>query len=314
MPEPIKRKIPVTIGCDPEFFLRDKVTGQPISAHDKLPGTKEKPFKCDSGAIQVDGVAAEFNILPAKTADKFADSCTIVMDQIRQTVGDKIEFILEPTVTFGTDYWGTIPGSAKELGCNPDFNAWTGKRNPSPDASLGTMRTASGHIHIGWVTGRDPNDYDHFEDCRILVKQLDHWIGAVANIWDADQKRRTLYGKAGAFRPKEYGVEYRVLSNRWLYNRNLTKYVFTTVQQCVTNLLNGGTVFEDKYGNIVEAVINDGRRWWDNPKDEFYKLWHNELGMTLPLDHLDPAWKTDKPEASIDTVTKKKVANFKYDF
>jgi hypothetical protein len=42
--------------------------------------------------------------------------------------------------------------------------------------------------------------------------------------------RRELYGKAGAFRPKPYGVEYRVLSNRWLNSEALIRWVYNQSQ------------------------------------------------------------------------------------
>jgi hypothetical protein len=45
------------------------------------------------------------------------------------------------------------PEEAKELGCEPDLDAYTMKENPKPNANT-NMRTASGHIHIGLEEGR----------------------------------------------------------------------------------------------------------------------------------------------------------------
>jgi hypothetical protein len=57
------------IGADPEFFLRDKATGKFVSAHGLIPGTKRQPMKVDKGAVQVDGMALEFNIDPVTNLD-----------------------------------------------------------------------------------------------------------------------------------------------------------------------------------------------------------------------------------------------------
>ena len=55
---------------------------------------------------------------------------------------------------------------------------------------------------------------------------LDVYLGLDSLTYDKDVERRELYGKAGAFRPKEYGVEYRVLSNAWLISPLLMGRVY----------------------------------------------------------------------------------------
>jgi hypothetical protein len=75
--------------------------------------------------------------------------------------------------------------------------------------------------------------------------------------YDNDVERRELYGKAGAYRPKPYGCEYRVLSNRWLTSSTLIGWVFRNtalaLQKCATDFL------PDRFGNI-EEVINTSNR------------------------------------------------------
>ena len=56
------QKLNLLFGADPELFVRHKVTRQLTSAHTLIPGTKASPFSVPKGGIQVDGVAAKFNI------------------------------------------------------------------------------------------------------------------------------------------------------------------------------------------------------------------------------------------------------------
>src|SRR3546814_4146318 len=109
---------------------------------------------------------------------------------------------------------------ALELGCSPDYNAWTGGVNPPPDASQNPlMRCAGGHLHVGWTEGESLGSIQHVMNCSDLVKQLDWYLGLWSLGKDKDKVRRSLYGKAGACRIKPYGVEYRVLSNFWIKNK-----------------------------------------------------------------------------------------------
>ena len=55
----------ILIGCDPEVFV--KQNGVFRSAHGLIRGDKKNPQKIRSGAVQVDGMALEFNIDPART-------------------------------------------------------------------------------------------------------------------------------------------------------------------------------------------------------------------------------------------------------
>ncbi len=52
-----------TFGCDPELFVIND-EGVFVSAEGLIPGDKQNPYKVPGGAIQVDGMAAEFNIDP----------------------------------------------------------------------------------------------------------------------------------------------------------------------------------------------------------------------------------------------------------
>lgn len=238
------------IGADPEFFVRKD--GEFISAHGLIEGTKKNPLKVPGGAVQVDGMALEFNINPATTFKEFDDNIRSVLNALRKMVPRDIEFIFTPVADFKRGYIDAQPEEARRLGCDPDFNAYTGKANVAPNAEK-PFRTASGHIHIGWAEGMDIDDVDHIEACQMMVKQLDVTLGLPSLVWDTNTKRRELYGNAGAYRPKPYGVEYRVLSNVWVNNAELRQFVYEQAEYAFTKLLAGKRFFrkDETYANLI---------------------------------------------------------------
>ena len=229
----------VLIGADPEFFLKKGESYH--SAHGIIPGTKKDPFKVEKGAIQVDGMAVEFNIDPARSAKELVVNINTVMGELRKMIPKDFDFAIEPAAHFSEEHMKTQPEEALELGCDPDFNAYTLRPNPRPSSAT-TLRTAAGHVHIGFTEGANVNDPGHIQDCASLVRQLDAWLGVPSVLRDRDVTRRTLYGKAGAFRPKPYGVEYRVLSNFWLKSEEAINWVWNQTQACVDRLKSGNPV------------------------------------------------------------------------
>lgn len=219
----------VKIGADPEFFLYDTEYMRFVSAHDIVPGNKKEPHPLKCGAVQADGTAVEFNIDPASTAEEFEHNIHTVMDQIREMVPKKYSFMYTPIIAYTKDIFERLPISAVELGCDPDFNAKTGDYNPviKPEV-IGTHRTGSGHIHVGWTSNADIRpESEHFMDCRLLTRQLDFTLLPLSKYWDKNNKyRQEFYGCEGSFRPKPYGVEYRCLSNAWLSKPKFWKGIF----------------------------------------------------------------------------------------
>lgn len=220
----------ISLGCDPEIFVT--VSKKQASCHKMLPGTKKDPYPVSKGAVQVDGTAAEFNILPAKTGKEFCENIESVLTDMKnmlKSVDPSADFLWKPVRKYNKDVWKQLPDSAKEMGCDPDFNAYTGMENDRPHSDFETLRSAGGHIHIGWATGADIQDERHLLDCRIVVSALDAILFPLSLRWDKDETRRLLYGKPGAYRPKSYGVEYRTLSNMWVKSENTRMFV-----SCIT--------------------------------------------------------------------------------
>jgi len=258
--------VKLTIGADPEVFLRDPKTKKLISAAGLFPGTKQEPFAVMHGAIQVDGMAAEYNIDPCSNANEFVAKNLAVLAQLRDVIKAlnhdlKFEFVYNPVADFGAEMIAAQPLENRILGCTPDYNAWLdGAENPIPDADM-PFRTASGHIHLGWGSDYDINDPEHIEACCMMAKQLD--VSMLGSIFVTEGKdgyeRRKLYGKAGAFRPKPYGMEYRSPSNVWLRNTASIQSMFTMAYNAFNRLMNGHQDYENEYYQNIVAMVDKGQ-------------------------------------------------------
>lgn len=269
------------IGCDPELFVRD-ASGKLVTAHGLVAGNKKNPLKVDNGAVQVDGMALEINITPAKTRQEFITNIRSVQNQLQSLV-PLHKLCVEPTAVFEREYFDRCPAVCKELGCEPDWDAYSGEMNKRPETTE-PFRTAAGHIHVGWCTDAEVGDPNHFEDCRLVAKQLDWYLGIWSLTWDKDNKRRSLYGRAGCFRPKTYGMEYRALSNAWLRTDELIGWVFDKTALALNSLdegqnqdalrpnraqeiINGNiTDWQQRYGYIMQSDMPPGGYWGPEKK------------------------------------------------
>lgn len=251
----------ITIGADPELFAFDE-NANPVSVHDVLPGTKASPVKVPFGGIQVDGIAGEFNIEPAKSRSEFLKNIHHVRNLLNFFLSQKKpgwHFQAVPTVHLGQNFLENLPKDVRALGCEPDYNAYTGEVNPKPDGNV-LFRTGSGHVHVGWGQGFDPFEEKHFKTCCNLTKEFDFVLFKASHKWDTDTTRMKLYGKPGAFRPKPYGMEYRVLSNAWLDQSILQQYVYDATRAVAEQFFKG-VELRDRFEKMCtfwpDDIVND---------------------------------------------------------
>lgn len=255
-----------TIGADPEVFVgRD---GKFVSAHGLVQGTKEKPFKVNQGAVQVDGMALEFNIDPASSPEEFQSNIDAVQNQLGSMIGD-LDFLTESSVMFDKEFLLDVPYENLILGCEPDFNAYTAQPNERPDAGV-LMRTAGGHVHVGGFSTGSAEGFEQMALSARVARALDDTLGVYSLFWDNDDKRREMYGQAGCFRPKSYGMEYRTLSNKWIFKPQLIRFVYDAVQEALTNLHNDVDTNEESQ-HIINTSDRNHSMFKNNPKVEFLK-------------------------------------------
>lgn len=249
------------IGADPEFFVLNAKQAF-VSGHVFECGSKAMPMPTKHGFVQVDGLALEANILPAASKEQFIAGILGVMEDLSGIVKSKgCSIVASPVATFNPKYIRRLPGHVRTLGCNPDFNAYSLEENPPPDATV-SFRTGAGHIHVGWTEQADTGDFEHFQQCAFLAKQMDYYVGLRTLKFDPDNRRRDLYGKAGAFRPKHYGMEYRVPSSAWCTDPKLMGEVYDATllafeqAQTLVDL-------DEKHSGFARTCIDKNILAWD---------------------------------------------------
>jgi len=242
----------VTIGADPELFMTNGK--ELISAVDKFGGEKDFPRPLGIGngfSVLEDNVMVEFNIPPANSSREFVEYIQRSLDAIEQEVkGHGCEISLLASGNFSKqelDHW-----KAWVFGCEPDFNAYTGEKNPKPNTENDPgFRSCGGHVHIGC------GSLEFADICR-AVPFCDLHMGIPSMMLDTDRNRRKLYGKPGAFRVKPYGFEYRTLSNFWIFNPQLIKWVYHAAQKAIEHY-NSGFDLSPFYSDIQNAINNDDK-------------------------------------------------------
>jgi hypothetical protein len=196
-----------------------------IPAIGLIGGTKGKPLPIpgittEGFAMQEDNVMVEYNIPAVRRTSRFAKSIVEGREAVVNFVRTKQPH-LEPDTghcsrLFGHQQLDHV--QAKVFGCSADFDAHNqGAALPAPDPRKlaegpGAWRFAGGHVHIGY----EANVPDF-----VAAALADLYLGLPAVALDKQGVRRTLYGSCGRYRPTSYGIEYRTLSNFWIWDEGL---------------------------------------------------------------------------------------------
>ena len=242
----------ILVGADPELFLVD-VNGKFISSIGKIGGSKEKPLAIGNGcAIQEDNVAVEFNIKPASQVTEFRESIEYALGELTRRAAEQ-NLLLNISASKSFDEDQLMHRRARRFGCDPDFNAWTGLDNDAQHSEDPNLRSCGGHVHIGCSDS-------------LNKKQLARWCDVKLGLYsvledetEGSARRREIYGKAGAFRPKIYGIEYRTLSNYWLSTQKFMTCIFWRAK-IATKMVEEGNVLSDDDGVVIQDAINNGNK------------------------------------------------------
>lgn len=242
-----------SVGSDCEVFVKNDTSYKSVIG--LIGGSKVEPRKTKNGYVQEDNVLAEFNVNPATSRDEFIVNTQLILQDLEEIL-IPLNLSMDIRASAHFDMQELMHPLAQLAGCEPDYNAWTLSVNNKPNLSGNTLRSAGGHVHIAWDrVHEDPYMRPN------LVKVLDLLLGVPSIVMDPDLERRSLYGKAGCFRPKFVqndhpydGVEYRTLSSFWLKNEDTIGWVFTQVEEAIENFDHLLDIVDFEGERIQEAI------------------------------------------------------------
>lgn len=231
------------LGSDPEILLQDN-SGKMVSVIGLINRGKWDPLQIpdmDQGfTLQEDNVAIEYGIPPANSADEFVHHIRAVLARSKDWL---------PGLSFSNLSCAVYPDDqlehpmARVFGCEPDLNAWTGKWNPPPKADNPNLRSAGGHIHV-----------ETKENPFLVGQAMDVFLGVPSVLMDEQELRRKFYGRPGAIRKKSYGVEYRTLSNFWIFDDALIRWAWNNTERAVGSI---NKIPLDRLSEVVQSCISN---------------------------------------------------------
>jgi hypothetical protein len=220
------------LGADPEFFFKNK-KGEVVGSELVIP----KKWICEDGKLIRDGVAAEINPGAAQCRENLWRNVVDCMNTAKEFARTKeCEIVFDTTVTLTQEQFDSLSPFSKQFGCVPSSNAYG--VNPIPEGAQDQLqRSAGGHIHIGYKNHTEShNVVAQDTDINTIVKVLDIIAGNTCVLFDqykGSTERRKTYGRAGEYREKYYGLEYRTLSNFWLRDYRLFGLATGLVRQAL---------------------------------------------------------------------------------
>lgn len=228
-----KNNFVITSGSDPELMIRNRQTGEIVSAIDILKHGKDDKIDLGNGIpVYYDNVLLETNIPYATDAKGLIKNTKETFNRIAKYIGKQYELVAQASHTFGADQ--CQHEDARVFGCNPEYCAYAlSVINPPQVEDNPTFRSCGGHIHVGRSDFNSPKDNPDFllspHSKVAMVKAMDIFVGLSVALMDNDPTspaRKKLYGNAGRHRPTAYGVEYRTPSNFWLSSPELVELIY----------------------------------------------------------------------------------------
>lgn len=210
-----------SFGSDPEFMIAKD--GKYKSAIGIVHGDVENRINISGHQFYYDNILAECAIKPSNSKEQAVDNFRECLSLLVEMV-QPFQVVVQAAQNY--DQSELVHPDAKKVNCDPEFCPYEMKMCNGPvDAIMnGTLRTCGGHIHLG------KPELNEGSNGLLSMLLMDLFVG-VPSLWmdnndPSTQIRREMYGAAGRYRVKDYGMEYRSLSNFWLKSPRLVSYMY----------------------------------------------------------------------------------------
>jgi hypothetical protein len=282
-----------TIGSDPEIFLEDE-KGTVIPAYEFLKAKGDSTrdvhqYGSDVRGIYWDGYQAEFETHAFTCLEQHSASVQTGLTKllaVAKEYNKKARLSTKTVMTIPEKMLQEAKTEHVSLGCMPSSNIYGMSGEHVEDPRMLPFRPAGGHIHFG--IGKS----DH-ERVKPMVKALDAILGvACVSLFQKydDPVRRQYYGLAGEYRLPPHGMEYRTLSNAWLYHPIIMNFVFDFARKVLVFgekgfLVHWKATEEETIRCINTCDVNLAHEIMERNKDTIIKLFKAAYGQ----------WMKDKP-------------------
>jgi len=266
----------ITLGSDPEYFVKHIPTNTIVSGIGFVGGTKNEPLILDNetGITRTeDCTLAEFQFPPVTSKEDWLYMFKKLVQKGNEHLG-QYDMCLVTGSSHIYDDAELLHPMARTFGCSPSTNAWTKETQYScgPEEA-GNLRSAGAHIHIG--TTSDISEDDAYN----LIRVLDVFLGVPSVLIDTDTQRRKLYGKAGECRFRVIkGVivmEYRTLGGNMLESEELIGWIYDQTMKAIEYYNTEGV---EKVNAFREEIID----CIDNVKENLAKDLMSIFNLTIP--------------------------------
>lgn len=265
------------IGSDPEIFVENS-KGTIIPAFNFL-GSKAKPDhtpgygenyhtvlprnKTNGNDLYWDGFQAEFTTRASHCMGWHADSIQAGLRGIylaAKKFNKNARLSIKTVFDISPELLAKSKPEHVAFGCNASFNAYGMNGLQAPGNTIG-YRSAGGHVHFGFDKKHSKEVYEK------MVKALDAILGVAGVSMFAtydDPRRRIMYGLAGEYRLPPHGLEYRVLSNAWLFHPVLANIVFDLARSAamfgMKDMISFWDAKEEETINVINTCNVEGAR------------------------------------------------------
>ena len=230
------------IGVEVELVVSNQ--REPVVC-DFLKYTKSKPLIDNGNLYMKDASLLEIALRPCSSPEQYEEAVEEGLYKANQLLPPNHSLSAQACTQYTQEQLDKDPYSSV-LGCGQSLNFYEHRKMPAQYTD--TSRYGGVHVNVS-IGSKMPLSF---------VYGMDSIAGLLsASEWETDapekhRKRRTWYGRAGEYRRKPFGIEYRTLPSIAFFKMDGNK-LFSMVERA----LSWGQEFDTEQLDKVQSIINN---------------------------------------------------------